>query len=259
VRRRLTSIIGVAFCAGALTGLWAARPWDGPAADEHALAKSARPSRAGSPIGSVGTYGETRRRPADGETAADPWAPSAPSSAEAGNSMGREPVAGAPPAAPGGGTAAEVDLLDRDLAMPVMGGDSGALQPSFHSLRGEREHEALDILAPKGTPVVAVEEGEIVKLFYSERGGKTIYQFEPTGRYCYYYAHLDRYASGLAEGQAVRRGQVIGYVGSTGNASAEAPHLHFAIFRLGPERRWWEGTPIDPYSVLARGPSGLTR
>ena len=97
-----------------------------------------------------------------------------------------------------------------------------------------------------------MEDGEIVKLFYSVRGGKTIYQFDRSGRYCYYYAHLDSYARGLAEKQQVRRGQVIGYVGSTGNADADAPHLHFAIFRLGPEQRWWQGTPIDPYPVLWR-------
>jgi murein DD-endopeptidase MepM/ murein hydrolase activator NlpD len=155
--------------------------------------------------------------------------------------------------------AAEVELLVRNLAMPVTGVDPGTLQPTFHSPRGAREHEALDILAPKGTPVVAVDDGEIVKLFSSERGGNTIYQFDPAGRFCYYYAHLDRYAGGLAEGQRVTRGSVIGYVGSTGNASPETPHLHFAIFRLGPERRWWEGTPIDPYPVLGRLQSGSTR
>jgi peptidoglycan LD-endopeptidase LytH len=91
----------------------------------------------------------------------------------------------------------------------------------------------------------------IVKLFNSKGGGGiSIYQFDPTGTYCYYYAHLDRYADGLKEGQHVRRGDVIGYVGSTGNASPTAPHLHFSIFRLGPERQWWKGEPINPYPAL---------
>jgi murein DD-endopeptidase MepM/ murein hydrolase activator NlpD len=138
------------------------------------------------------------------------------------------------------------------MLIPVQGVEASELQPTFHEQRGTRHHEAIDILAPRGTPVLAAAPGEIVKLFHSERGGRTVYQFEPSGTYCYYYAHLDRYADGLHEGQQVTRGQVIGYVGSTGNADADTPHLHFAIFRLGPERRWWEGTPIDPYPVLTR-------
>ena len=105
-------------------------------------------------------------------------------------------------------------------------------------------------MAPKGTKVLAVADGKVAKLFESKAGGLTIYQFDPTGAVAYYYAHLDRYAPGLADGAAVRRGQVIGFVGSTGNADTAAPHLHFAIFRLGPERRWWEGEAIDPYRVL---------
>ena len=105
-------------------------------------------------------------------------------------------------------------------------------------------------MAPRGTPVIAVEGGTIAKLFNSKQGGLSIYQFDPSGTYTYYYAHLDRYAAGLKEGQTVRRGDVIGSVGSTGNAAEDAPHLHFAIFRLTPERRWWKGTPINPYPVL---------
>lgn len=111
-------------------------------------------------------------------------------------------------------------------------------------------HDAIDIMAPRGTPVRAVADGTVEKLFTSEAGGLTLYQFEPTGRYAYYYAHLDRYAPGLAEGDTLRQGQLVGYVGSTGNASDDAPHLHFAIFLLGPEKRWWEGTAINPYPLL---------
>lgn len=96
-------------------------------------------------------------------------------------------------------------------------------------------HDAIDILAPTGTPVIAVADGTVEKLFNSERGGLTVYQFDPNGTYCYYYAHLERYADGLAEKQSIKRGQVIGYVGSTGNADPAAPHLHFEIHRLGPE------------------------
>ena len=106
------------------------------------------------------------------------------------------------------------------------------------------------MLEPRGTPVMAVEDGRILKLFLSKPGGITVYQFDPTGQFAYYYAHLDRYADGLTEGQTVRRGSVIGYVGSTGNASRQAPHLHFAIFRLGPEKQWWKGEPINPFRSL---------
>jgi murein DD-endopeptidase MepM/ murein hydrolase activator NlpD len=145
-----------------------------------------------------------------------------------------------------------VALRERNLLIPVLGVDRSALVPSFSDARGGggRTHEALDILAPRGTPVVAVEPGTIVRLFRSKPGGTTIYQFGANGAYCYYYAHLDRYAEGLTEGQTVERGQIIGYVGTTGNAPPNTPHLHFAITRLGPEKHWWEGEAIDPYLVL---------
>jgi murein DD-endopeptidase MepM/ murein hydrolase activator NlpD len=108
----------------------------------------------------------------------------------------------------------------------------------------------MDILAPRHTPVVAVEAGTIARLFSSARGGLTIYQFDPASTYVYYYAHLERYAPGLKEGAAVQPGKVIGFVGTSGNAPPDTPHLHFAIFKLTEKKRWWEGTPIDPYLVL---------
>jgi murein DD-endopeptidase MepM/ murein hydrolase activator NlpD len=150
-------------------------------------------------------------------------------------------------------------LAERRLLMPVQGVEPASLRDTFDEGRdaGARPHEALDIPAPRGTPVLAVDEGRLVKLFTSVPGGLTIYHFEPGGRYAYYYAHLDRYAEDLREGMTLARGQVIGYVGSTGNANPGAPHLHFAIFRLGPERQWWKGTAVNPYPLLvkaARGP-----
>ena len=143
-------------------------------------------------------------------------------------------------------------LLPPTLLIPVQGVAAEALQDTFTQGRDgdNRSHEALDILAPTGTPVLAADDGPIAKLFLSKPGGITVYQFDPTGQFAYYYAHLDRYAEGLAEGQVVSRGSVIGYVGSSGNANPAAPHLHFAIFRLGPEKQWWKGEPINPYSFL---------
>ncbi|WP_101926294.1 MULTISPECIES: M23 family metallopeptidase [Luteimonas] len=137
------------------------------------------------------------------------------------------------------------------LLVPVQGVPFAALADTFDDARGsERRHEALDIMAPAGTPVVAIADGTIEKLFDSERGGLTIYQFEPSGRFAYYYAHLQAYAPGLAEGAQVRQGDVLGTVGSTGNADPAAPHLHFAIFRLTPEKQWWTGEPVNPYPLL---------
>lgn len=155
---------------------------------------------------------------------------------------------------PAPATIADTDaaaLADRNLEIPVEGVSADQLVRSFHAARdSDREHEAIDILAPRNTPVIAVEDGTIAKLFESRAGGTTIYQFDPSGRYCYYYAHLQRYAEGLRDGVRVQRGEVIGFVGTSGNAPENTPHLHFAIFRLTAERHWWEGTPIDPYDVL---------
>jgi murein DD-endopeptidase MepM/ murein hydrolase activator NlpD len=141
-------------------------------------------------------------------------------------------------------------LADRDLEIPVRGVERNALYDSFSAARGARTHEAIDIMAARGTPVVAVEDGRITKLFTSKAGGLTIYQFDPSETFVYYYAHLDSYASNLREGMAVKKGDVIGYVGSTGNASPNAPHLHFAISRLTGDKQWWKGEPINPYPIL---------
>lgn len=142
------------------------------------------------------------------------------------------------------------------LLLPVQGIDLADIHDTFGDARGsERRHEALDIMAPAGTPVLAVADGTIEKLFTSDAGGLTIYQFEPSGRFSYYYAHLQAYAPGLVEGAQIKRGDVLGTVGSTGNADPAAPHLHFAIFRLTPAREWWTGEPVNPYPLL-RGSRG---
>jgi murein DD-endopeptidase MepM/ murein hydrolase activator NlpD len=144
-------------------------------------------------------------------------------------------------------------LEKRHLLIPVEGVTAGALHDTFDDARAiGRRHDAIDIMSPRGTPVRAVEDGTIAKLFTSKAGGLTIYQFDPTETFSYYYAHLDRYVAGIAEHQAVKRGQLLGYVGSTGNASEDAPHLHFAIARLDTDHSWWKGDPINPYPLLAK-------
>lgn len=145
-----------------------------------------------------------------------------------------------------------LELRNRHLEVPVQGVARSALRSSFTELRpGAIAHEAIDILAPRDTPVVAVEDGTIAKLFLSKAGGITIYQFDPSATYEYYYAHLERYAPGLIEHMKVKRGQVIGFVGTTGNAPPGTPHLHFSISRLTEKSEWWRSTPIDPFRVLS--------
>jgi murein DD-endopeptidase MepM/ murein hydrolase activator NlpD len=136
------------------------------------------------------------------------------------------------------------------LAMPIAGLSAADLRDSFEEVHSGHRHEAIDILSPRGTPVLAVADGTVRKLFHSVPGGITVYEFDTTETLCFYYAHLERYAEGLAEGQVLRAGDRIGYVGTSGNAPPQTPHLHFAISRLGADKHWWQGTPIDPYPFL---------
>lgn len=142
------------------------------------------------------------------------------------------------------------DVPAPHIAMPLEGVDASKLQDNFNDARDGRRHEALDIMAPRGTPVHAVADGNVEKLFTSKQGGLTVYQFDPTHSYCYYYAHLDHYAKGLQNGTFLRKGDVLGYVGTTGDAPPNAPHLHLAVFKLAPGDKWWQGTPIDPLPML---------
>ena len=152
----------------------------------------------------------------------------------AGEGAGRSAVVAAPPL----------------LRLPIDGMTIESLKGGFFEPRGKRQHEAIDIVVPRGTPVHAVQDGTIAKLFFSVPGGTTIYQFDADQRLCFYYAHLARYAEGLHDGQHVSQGEVIGYVGTSGNAPPDTPHLHFAIFELSADRKWWQGRPLDPYLMF---------
>jgi len=161
------------------------------------------------------------------------------------------PLRPTPDATAAAGAAAPTTMPGK-LLVPVQGIKSAQLTDTFYQPRGEqRQHEALDIMAPTGTPVVAVADGKVAKLFHSKPGGLTVYQFDPTGQFAYYYAHLDRYADGIAEGMEVKRGTLIGYVGVTGNSDPNAPHLHFAVVALTPEKQWWKGTPLNPFPLMS--------
>ena len=147
---------------------------------------------------------------------------------------------GVPPVSTGGG-----------LLLPGQGVTTAQLLDTFTDARSEgRSHDAIDIMAPAGTPVLAVADGPVEKLFDSKQGGLTLYQFNPEGTRAYYYAHLQGYAAGIVEKKMLKRGELIGYVGATGNANPAAPHLHFAVFVLGPEKQWWKGEAINPYPLL---------
>jgi murein DD-endopeptidase MepM/ murein hydrolase activator NlpD len=232
--RRLLGVVGLSFAAGALvdSGLhWRLQDTD---RDQPAIANRPVHDTIEAPVQRpAGPPGE-----GSSETTADAGAPNPDTMT--GTTGTADPAA------------AVTTLRNRTIDVPVAGVEPGQLSDTFSDARGsERSHEAIDIMAPRRTAVLAATDGRVVKLFTSEAGGLTIYQFDASETFCFYYAHLDGYASGVHEGDAVTRGQVIGYVGSTGNASADAPHLHFAIFRLTPERQWWrKGEPINPYAVL---------
>jgi peptidoglycan LD-endopeptidase LytH len=176
-------------------------------------------------------------------TAASDGAPATPG----GSVARRDSAAVASPATP-------TPLLAKGaLLLPVQGVEPSALHDTYSEQRGggSRTHEALDILAPRGTPVLSATSGRVLKLFDSKAGGKMVYAADSSERFILMYAHLDAYAPGLADGQPLKRGQVIGVVGTTGNAPPNVPHLHFAIARSNDVKVWWKGEPVNPFPLLA--------
>lgn len=137
-----------------------------------------------------------------------------------------------------------------EMGPPIYGLKVSDIHDTFNEEHFGHPHQAIDIMSPRGTEVHAVVPGTIRKLFLSKPGGNTIYEFDQEQVFCYYYAHLDRYADGLREGMRVERGALIGYVGSTGDADPNAPHLHFAVSEIGLDKNWSGGTPINPYQEL---------
>ena len=202
----------------------------------------------------------------DAEQAATPAPPATPSASPA---VGATPAPSPSPSQPAGTPAAEASpadgaspgvagdaaLASMRLLIPVAGVAPGQLQDTFKDSRSEgRVHDAIDIIAPRGTPVLAATDGRVVKLFRSDRGGTTIYQLAAADEHLVlYYAHLERYADGLAEGHFARRGELIGYVGDSGNATPGNTHLHFQIYRVADPKRFWTGDNINPYPLLRGG------
>ena len=150
-------------------------------------------------------------------------------------------------------TPTEIAALGASLLIPVQGIGASALRDSYTEQRGggSRSHQALDIPAPRGTPVLSATDGRVLRKYSSRDGGLMIYAADASDRFILMYAHLDRYADGLVDGMALRKGEIIGYVGTTGNAPPNVPHLHFALARAVDVRDWWKGTPINPFPLLA--------
>lgn len=167
--------------------------------------------------------------------------------------MGHAPELAPDPTSPAGRLPTGVSrddyeyLRKRALIIPVVNVPLARIPDTFNDARdGRRVHRAVDILAPRGTPVVSADGGRVLKLRIGGSGGITLYAVDPDERFIYYYAHLDRYRKGLAEGQRLQKGDTIGYVGTSGNAPRDTPHLHFQISRMPQNQHWWEGVPVDP-------------
>ena len=149
------------------------------------------------------------------------------------------------------------DLVARGMAIPVAGRTLAQLEDTFDEGRSSgRVHRALDILAPRGTPVLAADSGRVLRMSVNALGGNTIYATDPRGRVVYYYAHLDSYQTGLAAGAMVARGDTLGFVGTTGNAPKDTPHLHFQVMRMPADGRYWDGEAINPYPLFLLAGSG---
>jgi len=147
-------------------------------------------------------------------------------------------------------TSLELEQLRAVLVVPVQGVPRSALRDNYTEPRAGHSHEAEDIIAPRGTPVLSAADGRLTKLHESVAGGHMIYAGDASDRWIFMYGHLDRYADGIKEGMPLKAGQLIGYVGTTGNAPIATPHLHFAIARGTPSKKWWKGTPVNPYLLL---------
>lgn len=151
-----------------------------------------------------------------------------------------------------------IEVGPTGLVIPVAGVKAADLIDTYKQARagGARVHDAMDIMAPHGTPVLAAAPGKVEKLFFSKGGGGiTVYVRSPDARYIFYYAHLQEYAPGLKEGQVVKQGDRLGTVGSSGNASPSGPHLHFAVHRMDPQDDWHDGSPVNPYPLLVGNPT----
>jgi murein DD-endopeptidase MepM/ murein hydrolase activator NlpD len=160
---------------------------------------------------------------------------------------------------PSARTAAALEKLrERELVIPVAGVSPSRIEDTFSAARdgGERQHNAMDILAPRNTPVISVDDGVILRMSTSPLGGINLYAADRAQEFVYYYAHLERYHDGLTTGKKIQKGDTLGYVGTTGNAPKDVPHLHFQVMLWPSDGKWWNGEPVNPYPVLRNASPG---
>jgi len=168
-----------------------------------------------------------------------------------------KPVAEAKPIAKSDSSPVELSadveyLMNRHLLVPVAGANMAKVDDSFYEGRdgGERVHRAIDILAPRGTPILSADDGRILRMSTNALGGITMYTVDSNNRLVYYYAHMDHYNDAMSPGKTIARGDTLGYVGTTGNAPKDTPHLHFQVMRWPSDGKYWNGEPIDPFQAL---------
>jgi murein DD-endopeptidase MepM/ murein hydrolase activator NlpD len=154
-------------------------------------------------------------------------------------------------ASPSVASASDEYLRTRRIVLPVAGADMSKVEDSFSEPRdGGRVHRAIDILAPRGTPILSADDGKILRMTTSNLGGISMYTVDPDSRLVYYYAHMDHYHDAMSPGRAIAKGDTLGYVGTTGNAPKDTPHLHFQVMRWPADGKYWNGDPIDPFEAL---------
>ncbi len=178
--------------------------------------------------------------------------PSAPSPAPAATVLAASPVATAADPNASAATSDAEYLKLRHILLPVAGADMSRVDDTFNDGRdgGERTHHAIDILAPRGTPILSADDGRILRMSTSTLGGICMYTVDPDGRLVYYYAHMERYNDAMSPGRAIVKGDTLGFVGTTGNAPKDTPHLHFQVMRWATDGKYWNGEPIDPFEAL---------
>lgn len=190
-------------------------------------------------------------------------APGSNGAGGAGTATGRRPALATVAMVPSARIAAALERLrDKELVIPVAGVGPSRIEDTFTAARdgGERQHNAVDILAPRNTPIVAADDGVILRMSTNALGGITVYAADRDQQFVYYYAHLDHYHHDLTPGRAIQKGDTLGYVGTTGNAPKDVPHLHFQIMLWPTDGKWWNGEPVNPYPVLRQaGTSGAAR
>lgn len=200
--------------------------------------------------GCAGQPSEERTQPVGADTASTSMTTDSLVGVSPGPVAAPDAIAVSPPIDTTPAPTNELAALAATLIIPVQGVIASQLHDAYAEARVGHVHEALDIMAPRGTPVISAADGLVLKLHKSVAGGNMVYAADVSDRYILMYGHLDRYADGVTEGVPIKQGQLLGYVGTTGNVPPGAPHLHFAVARGHPSLQWWKGVAMNPYPLF---------